>query len=120
MIHPFRMRIAWLTLLFLAWCLSPRSTPTQLGGLDAQAGQNVQLTGRMSQQIMQHPVSGPGHIHYMDYDGTQIVLYSEKPIRCTEGIIATGRLERVQLGGPAGRKSSYSGYRMEVMDFICK
>ncbi|MBE7438759.1 MAG: hypothetical protein HS115_09925 [Spirochaetales bacterium] len=114
------MRLACLALLPIAFCSSPPVAETGRKGLEAQLNQNVQLTGQMSSHIMQHPISGPAdHIHYMDYDGVQIVLYSDKPIHCQEKIIATGKLQRVDLGGRPGRKTSYSGYRLDVMDFIC-
>jgi hypothetical protein len=85
------------------------------------------VVGTKAKLVQQHPSSGalplPGSKplvdDYLDVDGRQIVVVLEKVIDCPGRVEVVGRLVAVGLGGPAGTKSSYSGFRLEQATARC-
>ncbi len=95
-------------------------------------GEGVTILGQISQMVMQHPIiayesgslqgkSGPTRSiqNYMDVGDHQIILLSKTEINCTGEMQVTGTLGRIDMGGKAGTKQSYTGWSVQVDKFMC-
>ena len=107
------------------------ATPSATAGLcklgkswDACADQQVELIGEKAKMVMEHPMATmPGSKQVQDYidaDGRQVVVLTDKAIACKGKLTATGTLRSVKLGGAPGTRGSYEGYRLDNAVIVCK
>ena len=107
------------------------ATPSATAGLcklgkswDACADQQVELSGEKAKMVMEHPMATmPGSKQVQDYidtEGRQVVVLTDKAIACKGKLTATGTLRSVKLGGAPGTRGSYEGYRLDNAVIVCK
>ena len=95
-------------------------------------GEKVTILGQISQMVMQHPIiayelgnldgkSKPARTiqNYMDVGEHQIILLSKTEINCIGEMQIMGTLESIDMGGKAGTKQSYTGWSVQVDEFMC-
>lgn len=107
------------------------ATPSTAAGLcklgknwDACADQQVELIGEKAKMVSEHPMATmPGSKQVQDYidtEGRQVVVLTEKAIACKGKLTATGTLRSVKLGGAPGTRGSYEGYRLDNAVIVCR
>lgn len=104
---------------------SPSLSLCKLGeNWDGCVDQRVELLGEKAKMVSQHPVMAMPNSKqvesYIDSEGRQVVVVSDKAIACMGKLTATGTLRSVKLDGPPGTKTSYEGYRLDDAVIVCK
>lgn len=95
------------------------------------AGKEVEVRGQTPKMVYQHPMLAPinplggaqpkVHQEYLEVtEGTQIVVLTSEPSKCTGAMRVKGKLRAVDLGGPAGTKESYKGWAIDDAKVICE
>lgn len=94
-------------------------------------GKLVEVRGQTPKMVSQHPMvtpmglpgSGVPEMHqgYLDTaEGSQIIVLSREPAKCTGAMRVKGSLRGIDLGGPAGTKESYKGWAIEDATIVCE
>lgn len=86
------------------------------------SGKMVRFVGTAPEVILGHPIAGGSDTKqsYLEVGKRQIVVSSAQVAECSGSRVVTGILNKVDLGGAAGTRSSYQGWSITEAAITCQ